>query len=96
MGGDAGDVLLEFGAELGEAHDVLNGGDFVETDDGGGGFEYGNCSLYEGGVDLALVGGGELESVGFGDELHGSGLQLVLGALDIEKVTQKVAVGARE
>ena len=88
MDGDAGDVTLQLEAELGERSDVLDGGDFVQTDDGRGRLELVCSSLDEAGVDLALVGSAELETVGLGDHLHGRvfefGVGTFLGEILIE------------
>ena len=77
--GNACDVTLQFESELGEGSDILNGGDFVKTGDGGGGLEFVCGALYEADVQLALIGGAELETVGLGDHLHRRMFELDVG-----------------
>ncbi len=57
MDRNAGDMLLEFDAELRKGGDILDRRDLLKTDDGGGRFELGSGALYKSCVELTLVRG---------------------------------------
>ena len=91
MDGNACDVLLELvESELFERGDVLNRGDFIESNDGGGGFEFVSSAIHESCVELGLIGGIEAEAISFRDALHGGVLELHLRTFFRKEVPDEV------
>ena len=81
MGGNTGDVLLKFEAQLFERGDVVDSGNLVEPDESRGCLELVGRSFHERRIDLRLVGCAEAEALGLGDDLNGGVFELELGTL---------------